>query len=229
MPEAMQSGIIAIGGIERWNSFGTLSYDLRSSWSEDHQMIDLKNRNLLINCEKYTVGFEGNEVWVSPSLDSIKSARFYSSLFFYFLSIPYVFNDDGVKYEDLGNRLLFGNTYQAVKISYESGTGDAYNDEYIAHFNPETHVLEWLLYTVTYHTGEKKDQFSALSYSGWSDINGIKLPTKLISYKYKNDSIGDQKYEATFTNLSLSQESPDQNMFKIPEGAEIDSMKTYDN
>ena len=226
MPETMQNGIDAIGGIEKWNSFGTLSYDLKSSWSEDHHMIDLKSRNLLISCEKYNIGFDGKEVWVMPSLDSIKRARFYSSLFFYFLSIPYVFNDDGVIYEDLGEKVMVGNKYKAVKISYESGTGDADKDEYIAHFNPNNHEMEWLLYTVTYGKGEKEEKFNALNYSGWNDVNGIKMPSKLVGYVFENDTIGKQRYEASFSNLALTAERPDPENFKMPDGAFIDTLKT---
>jgi hypothetical protein len=226
MPAALQEGIEAIGGIEKWNQFGTLSYDLKSSWSEDHQVIDLKNRYVSLSSEKFKAGFDGDEVWVTPSLDSLPNARFYSSLFFYFVSIPYVLNDDGIIYEDLGKKELNGNTYHAVKVSYTEGVGDAYEDQYIVHFNPQNQEMEWLLYTVTYG-GRENVTFSALNYLDWQDINGIKIPTRLQGYKYEADTIGDPRYEAVFTNLSLSEDRPDPSLFVMPEGADIDTLKSY--
>ena len=226
MPDALKEGIEAIGGIEKWNSFGTLSYDLKSSWSEDHQMIDLRNRNLLLTSDKYTVGFDGKEVWVTPSLDSIGNARFYSSLFFYFLSIPYVLNDDGIVYDDLGEKEIRGKTYDAVKITYNPGVGDAHEDQYIVHFNPETREMEWLLYTVTYG-GRENVTFNALNYLDWQEVNGIKMPTRLQGYKFQADTVCDERYEASFSNLALNTERPDPSNFLMPEGAAIDTLKSY--
>ena len=226
MPESMKNGIESIGGIEKWNSYNRQEYDLKSSWSEDHQLIDLKSRKVKLSSDKYTVGFDGEQVWVTPSKDSIGNARFYSSLFFYFLNIPYVFNDNGVIYEDRGRKTLDGKEYDVVSVSFESGIGDADKDEYIAYFNPETGVMEWLLYTVTYHEGKRRDQYNALNYVDWTDVGGVQLPGRLLGYKFQGDSLGDQRYEASFENIIMSVESPDQSLFEIPEGAEIDSLKT---
>ena len=226
MPESLKKGIEAIGGIDKWNSYGQLSFDLKSSWSEDHQMIDLKNRNVLLTSDKYTVGYDGSEVWVTPSLDSIGNARFYSSLFFYFLSIPYVLNDDGIIYEDLGEKVIQGKTYHAVKVTYNEGVGDAHEDQYIVHFNPETNEMEWLLYTVTYG-GRENVSFNALNYLDWVDVNGLKMPTRLQGYRYQADTVGEPRYEATFSNLALSTDRPDPASFEMPEGAQIDTLKTY--
>jgi len=224
MPDVLKNAIDSIGGIIKWNSYGSISYDLKSSWTEDHQLIDLKSRRLLIQSDSYSVGYNGEQVWITPSLDSMKNPRFYSSLFFYFLSIPYVFNDPGIVYQDLGTRELDGNEYYAIKISFESGVGDADKDEYIAHINPKTGIMEWLLYTVTYHDGERKTQYNALNYTEWNETGGLLFSEKLIGYHFKNDSLGGKRYEAIFSNIELSSEQPDDKLFDIPKGADIDSL-----
>jgi len=229
-PALLQKALDAHGGLDKWNSFKSLKYDLGTTLGEEkteNQLIDLKSRKVLITGDNFKLGFDGEQVWVTPNKEAFgkMSARFYHNLIFYFFSIPYVLADPGIQYEDLGIVTLDSTSYRALKISYNEGVGDADDDFYVAHFNPETYKMEWLLYTVTYFSGEKHENYNALKYE-WQDVNGLLLPARYTGFKYADGVIGDKRYESNFSNVTLSQDEPDQTLFEMPEGAEIDSLKS---
>lgn len=227
-PELLQKALEAHGGIDKWNSYSSLQFDLHSTLgsekSETH-LIDLKSRKVLIQSDSFRLGMDGSQVWVSPNKEAFgtMSARFYHNLIFYFFSIPYVLADPGIQYEDLGTLTLDSTNYRALKVSFNEGVGDADDDFYIAHFNPETYKMEWLLYTVTYFSGEKHENYNALKYE-WHEVNGLWLPSGLTGYKYENGVIGDIRYQSSFNDVKLSEETPNQKVFEMPENAEIDSL-----
>ncbi|MEL6720610.1 MAG: DUF6503 family protein, partial [Bacteroidota bacterium] len=164
LPEVLLAGLEAHGGIDRWQEMQTLEYDLMKDSITEHQLIDLKSRKVLLstNPATYTLGFDGQEVWVSPEKAAFpgNSARFYHNLYFYFYAMPFIASDPGINYEVMKNDSLNGELYDAVKISYNAGVGDAPDDEYILYFDKESHQMEWLLYTVTYYTGEKGTRYN---------------------------------------------------------------------
>ncbi|MTI39455.1 DUF6503 family protein [Fulvivirga lutimaris] len=229
-PELLQKALDAHGGLEKWNSYNSLQYQLSSTLGEEKtetQLIDLKSRKVLIKGDSFKLGMDGEQVWVSPNKEAFgtMSARFYHNLIFYFFSIPYVLADPGIQYKDLGTVTLDSTSYRALKVSYNEGVGDADDDFYIAHFNPETFRMEMLLYTVTYFSGEKHENYNALKYD-WQQVNGLWLPSGFTGYKYTDGVIGDVRYQSEFTNVILSEEKPDQSLFDMPANSEIDSLKT---
>lgn len=232
-PELFQKALEAHGGLDVWRSFGSLKYDLETTLGEEKKethIIDLWTRKVRITGQGYILGMDGKDVWVSPSKEDFgrMSARFYHNLIFYFFSIPQVLADPGIVYEDLGERTLGDKTYRALKASFKEGTGDADDDLYIAHFNPETYQLEVLLYTVTYFSGEKHENYNALVYDNWQTVNGLKVPASMVGYKFENGEIGEVRYNTLFTGVEFKQEQPDQELFAVPETAEIDSLIVHE-
>lgn len=228
LPELLQIALKAHGGLEQWQAMRTLSYDIERNGMTEHQLVDLRNRKVLLGTKQYQVGFDGKEVWVAPNKAAFgkSSARFYHNLRFYFFAMPFIAADPGIKYEVIKNDSLNGKIYDAIKLTYEAGVGDAPKDEYLLYFDQNTHQMEWLLYTVTYFTGEKGDKYNALHYAEWRTVEGLVLPEKLVGYTFKNDSIGNKRYERTFENIELSKDIPDQAIFEIPAVSEIDSLLT---
>ncbi|MEQ9164621.1 MAG: DUF6503 family protein [Fulvivirga sp.] len=228
-PELLQKALDAHGGLDKWNTYISLQYQLETTLGEkkvETQLIDLKSRKVLIKGDSFKLGMDGEQVWVSPNKEAFGTMppRFYHNLIFYFFSIPYVLADPGIQYEDLGTVTLDSTSYRALKVSYHEGVGDADDDFYIAHFNPETYKMEWLLYTVTYFSGEKHENYNALKYD-WQEVNGLWVPSGFTGYKYTEGVIGDVRYQSTFTNVVLSENKPDPSLFEMPENAEIDSLK----
>ncbi|MBT9394955.1 hypothetical protein KLP40_17450 [Hymenobacter sp. NST-14] len=231
LPAVLRQALEAHGGLAAWQQFGTMEYRMKSTLGtprDEKHLIDLRTRQTRIEGAGYQLGRDAQQqVWVSPAKAAFgdMSARFYHNLFFYFFSIPFVLADEGIVYEDLGLRTVAGQEYQALKVSYEAGRGDSAKDEYIAHFNPRTHRLELLLYTVTFFEPGKQATFNSLLYTDWQQADGLLLPRKMEGHKFANDQIGDLRYQAEFSDVHLTRAQPAASLFAMPNGAEVDSLK----
>lgn len=227
LPAKLLKGLNAHGGLDSWNSFKTMEYSFPKGEEKEHQLIDLKNRKVLISHPNYKVGFDGDEVWVSPNAAAFgkRSARFYHNLIFYFYAMPFVLADDGINYELLTDKEFNGQLYDAVSIKYESGVGDAPDDEYIACFNKTTGQMEYLMYTVTYYSKTKSSKYNVIHYAEWEKVNGLKLPKKMVGYKYENGQLGEVRYERVFSNASLSSTKKEASFFAKPQVAEVSPLE----
>ncbi|MEQ9591626.1 MAG: DUF6503 family protein [Cyclobacteriaceae bacterium] len=228
LPESFSNLLKAHGGLDTWRSFKSFEYDLQhqnDTVPSEHYTLDLTNRKDLTVADSFKIGFDGEEVWVAPNRAAYKgrSARFYHNLYSYFFTIPFIVADPGVIYKD-DTVTVDGKLYNAIHVAFEEGVGDAAEDTYKILIDPTTGKMAMLLYTVTYYSGEAHENYNALSYENWTDINGVELATKLVGYKYANGTIGDKRYEVTFSNVTLGTEPPNQELFAMPAGAAIDSL-----
>lgn len=226
-PEVIDKMFQAHGGLDNWKKQKSLSYHLNSGEKKEIHTIDLENRKVLINGDGYDIGFDGKEVWISPDKENSpsKSPRFYHNLYFYFHSLAFLVSDPGITYEDRGIQKMHDQDFRVVAISYNANIGDAPDDEYILYLNPSTHQLLFILYTVTYYNKEKSTSFNALKYSVWEDIDGLILPSSFSGHVYEDGKIGKERYAVNFTDISLSEDKPDQDIFEMPEIAVIDTLK----
>jgi hypothetical protein len=227
LPPNFQSLLQAHGGLDTWQSFGGLEYDLINpkDSSREHHVIDLLSRKDLVEADSFKIGFDGKEVWVSPNKKALgdNSARFYHNLFFYFFSMPYVLADSGINYQP-DTVKINGETYESIKTTFNSGVGDADKDIYKMIIDPKTKRLFGLLYTVTYFTNVSHEKYNFLKYEDWQEISGLQFAGKLVSYKYANDSIKEKRGEYSFSNVRLKKEAPSKSLFERPSLSEIDSM-----
>ena len=222
-PAYFQDVLQAHGGLEQWQKLGTMQYQLTTKGNTETHIIDLKNRKDLVKADNYTIGHDGEQVWVSPNKAAFpgKSALFYHNLYFYFFSIPFVLADPGASYEQLPDTELQGKRFKTIGVSFGEGVGAAPEDRYRLLINPETNRLEWLLYTVTFFDGKPSDKFNALKYEEYQEHKWLVLPRKLVGYEYEDGQIGDVRYSVTIDDLQLKEERPDQEQFKKPEQAEV--------
>lgn len=217
------------GGLEKWRSFRTLEYDLtnlQNPAKSEHYTLDLLNRKDLTQADSFKIGFDGQQVWVAPRLKAFKgpSARFYHNLFSYFFTVPFILADPGAQYSN-DTLTVDGKLYDVIDVSFQEGVGDADKDTYRLLIDPTSKKLEKLLYTVSYFSGTANQNYNGLSYSDFTEVNGLLLPTRLTGYKYESGKLAEKRYEVTFANIQLKEESPDQALFEMPAGAEIDSLK----
>ncbi len=223
-PPILQQALEAHGGLDRWKSFEKLEYDVyRGEELVDHQLIALNTRKVLLNNDQYTIGFDGQQVWVSPDTSAYlgSSARFYHNLQFYFFALPFVLADPGISYEQLKAREFQGKIHDGLRITYQSDVGDAANDEYHAYFDQDTHQLRVLLYTVTYFSQSPADRYSARVYGEWQTVNGLAVPLQVTSYRWENDSLGEQRGVTEYRNITFDEIPPDQSMFLMPSQATV--------
>ncbi len=227
LPPKFVTLLKAQGGLEKWQSSGSLEFVLfnpKDSTRERH-LIDLTTRKDLIEADSFKIGFDGDQVWVSPNKKAYKgkSARFYHNLFSYFFAIPYFLADKGVNYSE-DTVQIDGQKYDAIKCTFSTGMGDADKDIYKMLVDPSSKKLYGLLYTVTYYSGEAHENYNFLKYEDWQEAGGLQFPGKLISYKYANDSLVQKRFEFVFENPKLSNEGANDAMFAIPAQSEIDSL-----
>jgi hypothetical protein len=212
----------AHGGYEQWSKMKTLSY----TKGDEATITDLQSRKIRLETPKQTIGFDGENVWVTPDSVDASRARFYHNLYFYFYAMPFVVGDPGVFYEDVESMEIKGKLFDGIKISYGNGIGDSPKDNYILWIDPETNKMSWLMYTVTFKSGEASESYNLIRYSDWSEFNRLILPTKLEWYTYTDGVIGAQRSEAIFENIELSEMVPLETLFEMPESAQIAPLPT---
>ncbi len=221
LPPLFKKILDAHGGLDTWNAMNTLKFTRGEGASADHHVIDLKSRRSTMSViDKYTMGNDGDKVWVSPHRDSFpgQSPTFMKNLFFYFVALPYVLADPGVIYEDLGEKEVNGNKYLALKTSFKANIGDAPGDQYILYVNPKTHIIDFINYSVTYFDASKAEKYNALQFE-WQDANGLKFPSVAKSVEWKDGNLGEVKRETEYSKFSYSKERMDLSMFDVPTGA----------
>ncbi|MEQ8471219.1 MAG: DUF6503 family protein [Marinoscillum sp.] len=207
----------AHGGYAVWEQMQAIRLVLE----DEVHLISLKDRKILITNPEKQIGFDGEKVWVSPGTADASGAHFYYNLYFYFFGMPFVLGDPGINYELLPSRELLGKEYTGIKASFESGVGNSSEDNYILWVDPETYKVEWLMYTVTYQTGESSDQYNLIRYSDWVDRKGLIVPQKLQWHVYKNDTVGEVRNEVVFTKIQLSKDRTSEVNFQMPENAQV--------
>jgi hypothetical protein len=207
----------AHGGYEQWSKMKTLSY----TKGDEATITDLQSRKIRLETPKQTIGFDGENVWVTPDFVDASRARFYHNLYFYFYAMPFVVGDPGAFYEDVEPKEIKGKMYNGIKISYGENVGDAPDDNYILWYDLETGKMGWLMYTVTYRSGEPSDKFNLIKYDQWSEFNGIVLPTAIQWYHYKDGVVGAMRNEVIFSDIQITDQAPNSSLFEMPEGAQI--------
>ena len=223
-PEFFQKVLEAHGGLETWDKMNTLKFSGTRSEPHTQYVVDLKTRKETQTVEnKYTLGNDGEKVWVTPVRDSFpgKSPRFMKGLVFYFVAIPFVLADEGVALEDLGKKEVNAREYNVIKATFGDGVGDAPEDQYILYTDPTSNLIDFITYSVTYFDKSKGTQYNALRYE-WKNVNGLLFPEKYIGYKWENEALGEVRYESPFANASFSQEKMADSLFVVPEGAYVE-------
>lgn len=230
-PPALTSGLRAHGGLDNWKKYRTLQFTLASKENPENHLIDLDSRKVLITTDtSFTMGFDGQSVWVSPSLQSYpgSSARFYHNLIFYFFSIPFVMTDPGTVHSDMPDAQLNGVAYRRVRVTFGNDVGDSPKDQYILWFRKDNDRLGLINYSVTYFDQGNADRFNAIVYEEWQQVNELLLPKTWTHHRWENDSLGEARSTVRIENVSLSTISPDASLFAVPAEAEIESPVTPD-
>lgn len=223
LPPLFQQVLEAHGGLARWQDQQRLDYDLyRQDQLVDHQLIALKPRKVLLTNDTYRIGYDGADYWVSPDTSAFDgNVRFHHNLQFYFMALPFLFADPGINYEVMEPREFQGKTHDVLGITFEPGVGDASDDEYIAYFDPKTHRLALLLYTVTYFSGEPGENYNARWYQEWQEVNQLLLPKKVVGYRWSDAGLGEERGTTEYRNVVLDEIPPDESIFLAPTNAMV--------
>ena len=230
----LHEAIKAHGGVEAFRQFGTLQYDLKGfpfgpkAPLNDRQLFDLYSRRALITSSTYKIGSDGEHVWITDPEALGMPARFYAFTPFYFFGLPFFFADPGCKHESQGTKTLDGKEYDVVKFFYEAGIGDTPDDNYVAYFDKETHLLKLVHYIVTYPAftgGKSADELErhAIVYDEWQKVNGLLVPKKVTSQGWQEGKlISESPRSFSYENVTFKKEQPAAGLFTKPESAVVD-------
>ncbi|MFD2256901.1 hypothetical protein ACFSSA_09455 [Luteolibacter algae] len=212
--ELVMESIEAHGGKDKWYENGLLHFRWQYHMSDKGpeaildtvQTVDPASLDVVHEVVGSDVrfGMSGGEVWIQPEDGEFASPpRFWSLTPFYFIGIPFVFNDESANFELLDDKLEFeGKDYTQVKITYDKDAGDSPDDYYVLLIDPDTKLTKGAHYTVTNKlvapNGPGPAKFITLD--DFADIDGVKLAGGHRTFKMTDDGkIGEQM---RFTNVS---------------------------
>jgi hypothetical protein len=180
-PEELGKVFQTHGGINAWRKAQILSFNK----GEEVHTVNLHSRKTVINTSKYSLGFDGKEVWLDEEKegDYKGNPTFYYNLFFYFYAMPFVLADDGIIYKKVDDLVFEGINYPGYKISYKANIGSSPDDNYIVYYNSKTFKMEWLAYTVTFKSKIPNDSYHIIKYNKWENTSGLILPKEITWYK----------------------------------------------
>ncbi|NND71182.1 MAG: hypothetical protein HKN43_06355 [Rhodothermales bacterium] len=220
--DALDLGLERHGGLDRFRSYSTLEFTLTQGDNSERHIVDLRTRKTRMEGGGYTVGFDGVNAWVHEHGSKYeRNPRFYNGLYFYFFAIPFVLADPGANRELLPDSEIDGVSYKPVKVWYDVGTGESANDYYIANFNSDSGLLEFVQYTVTFRSGEPSDNYNAQRYLDWTTVDGLLVPGRLDAYHWDEatSSFGDKRGSSIFTNIEFADTETSPELFDAPDEA----------
>jgi len=63
-PDILDQAITAHGGLEAWQSYKSMTFHV----GEERHVVDLQTRRTLQQGKDFTIGFDGDSVWITPDM-----------------------------------------------------------------------------------------------------------------------------------------------------------------
>jgi hypothetical protein len=181
LPDELAKVLEKHGGLDTWKKAKILSFNI----GEEAHTSDLQSRKIVINSPKYSLGFNGKEIWLDQTdTAAFKGNKdFYYNLYFYFYAMPFVLANDGIIYEKESDLIFEGKNYPGYKISFKANVGTSSDDNYKIYYDPESYQMQWLAYTVTFKSKAPNNDYHIIKYNKWENVNGLILPNEITWYK----------------------------------------------
>ncbi|MGZ0014925.1 DUF6503 family protein [Yeosuana sp. AK3] len=229
--------ITAHGGLTNWNKKPSISYihtyvspyDPSDPWTS-HEIIEQGSRRVYQNwsLDKAEIIYNGKDFY-GVNWKRGNPPKFTAHLAMYFSNLPWLTQDFGVKLGEVRKRRILDEPkeYFAVKMTFDDAIGVSSNDYYDLLIDPETYTLAAVEYIMTY--GAILDSFELpkdVKFLGpfikkvesYDTIEGLKMPTKIVTLGPKGEDYGFHTYE----NWSFSKPFND-DLVLLPEDALLDS------
>ena len=223
--ELIEATLDAHGGLDTWHDYSSLSYrmvgfPLTPAVAEPSlSRVDLKHRRNRIESAGYTVGWNGQQAWVTPEPEAVGlPPRFYSLGSFYFIGMPFVFADPGVVLEEVGERSFRGEAYRVLRASYVSGVGHSDRDDYFLYLDKEDHRLALIDHSVT-ETGVERVTWT---FDEWQERGGLLVPAVMTFFPgAPADQPAADGARFTIEDYEPSRSTADASIYDPPSGAVI--------
>jgi len=224
-PQIVQDMIAAHGGMATWKNAPTFSFT--EQWGDrppSRFVVEQNSRRVYMDTPATgtSLAWDGEKAW-SLNWSARTPPRFLALLNYYFIDIPWLTQDPGVKLAEPETGTLPGEStqYATVMMTFMPGTGDTPDDYYRLYINPETKMLRAVDYVVTYQAlmpeGHTSSPEHRLVYDGMTEVDGLKLPSHFTIYEnnevYAACAISDYSLSAPFDEARMT----------MPEGAHEDT------
>ena len=219
-PSVLQHIFQSHGELNNWEQLKRLSFSVDNSNAREMHTINLKSRNTLIESDVYTIGFDGDNVWLRDDYNNFNgNARFYYNQMFYLFSMPFIVSDPGIFYTERKDTTLEFETYGTLHIGFRRSVGASPQDEYIIYYNKKTMEMAWLGYTVTYFDKKRSTDWHFIKYDGWQEVNGLKIPKTIVKYETVDDKPHKPINTIEFFDVKISEQPIDQTIFDAIKGS----------
>ncbi|MGZ0709532.1 hypothetical protein ACWPKO_14480 [Coraliomargarita sp. W4R53] len=211
--DLVMDSIQAHGGTEKWYNNGLLQYRWKhhrsdkgsGNISETIQTVDPRSLDVMHEVPGQGIHFGQyqGQYWISPQGTQFSPpVKFWALTPYYFIGIPFVFNDENAIFELLPDLKAFeGEDYAQVKVTYTQEAGDSPDDYYVLLIDPETKLTRGAYYIVTHSlvapNGPGPEKF--ISLDNLVDVDGIQIASGLRTFPMKDGMIGEQM---RFTEVS---------------------------
>ncbi len=230
--DLVMSSIEAHGGKDTWYGNGQLQFRWIYHMTDrgpkaivdTTQTVDTKTLAAVheVTGKDIRFGINKGKAWITPKGSKhMPPPRFWALTPFYFIGIPFVFNDPNANFEKLDAMMEFeGAKYDQVKITYTPEAGDSPDDYYVLLIDPKTKLTKGAYYTVTSKlvapNGPGPAKF--ISLDNLKDVSGTKLASGHRTFKMVDGKITEQM---RFTEVKDLKFLPTGTVdLSIPEGAE---------
>lgn len=224
IPSELQAVFTAHGGLDHWQAMNNLCFEMKGKNGVETHTVSLPDRKTKIESKDWSIGFDGKKVWLlRHDVGYEGDPDFYHDLMFYFYAMPFVVADPATNFEVLPATELDGKMYNGYKVTYNNGVGDSSKDAYNLYFDPQTHKMSWLGYTVSFKNQEKSSEWHFIKYDKWQDVNGLLLPEKLTWYSVENGKPKKKEMDVKFDKIAATETLLNASVFKKPaEGRYVD-------
>jgi len=186
--------LLSFGGKERLNGRLTISADSR------HGKIERNDGGVIL--------FNDDKVHVSPEIENTASARFAAYTWSYFFMFPYKLSDPGTNWTPYANGQLGDLEYDAAKLTFSAGTGDAPDDWYIMYADENNHLINTAAYIVTAgNTREEAEKDPhAIEYCDYKSADGIPVARTWRFWAWReNQGLTKQLGNASISNVQFKE------------------------
>lgn len=186
----------AHGGLSRWFANGPISFHFDyqpldgGEPRNTYQVVDTwrsRARHFSAIDSTQQFGWDGKKAWIKAKDSTVfaYNTRFWSLTPYFFMGQPFVLEGEGTNLELLDQVNFKDNLYHVVKVTFDSGTGDAPDDYYVLHFNTRSRKLEVIRYIVSYPGYFEKGEHlpeKFMELSGEQTVDGITFPENYKTY-----------------------------------------------
>ena len=166
--------------------------------------------------------FDGEKVYQTPSDAEYERARFDIFTWSYFFLFPYKLSDPGTVWNDYENNKLADQSFDAQKLTFADDVGDSPDDWYIVYAEPETNVIKYSSYIVTFFASKEEAEKDphAIEFSKYEEVDGIPISKRWEFWGWTEEKgITDKLGYADLTNVEFVDVKNE--FFSKPENSKI--------